>query len=65
MFLIPPSIATAVRRDAATRIFLRAESDRYKPQLKKYAALYNAYVGTDARCALYFPLLQSFLEVEV
>jgi ATP-dependent exoDNAse (exonuclease V) beta subunit len=45
--------------------FLRAEGDRYKPQLKKYAALYNAYVGTDARCALYFPLLQTFLEVEV
>ncbi|MCP4301704.1 MAG: UvrD-helicase domain-containing protein [Gammaproteobacteria bacterium] len=45
--------------------FLEAEIDRYKPQLKKYAAIYNAYAGTDARCALYFPLLQTFLEVEV
>ena len=45
--------------------FLRAESDRYRPQLKKYATIYAAYTGTDARCALYFPLLQTFLEVEV
>jgi len=45
--------------------FLRAETDRYRPQLKKYAAIYTAYAGTDARCALYFPLLQTFVEVEV
>jgi ATP-dependent exoDNAse (exonuclease V) beta subunit len=45
--------------------FLQAETDRYKPQLRKYVSIYNAYAGTDARCALYFPLLQTFLEVEV
>ncbi|MBT8089459.1 MAG: UvrD-helicase domain-containing protein [Gammaproteobacteria bacterium] len=45
--------------------FLRAETDRYKPQLRKYAAIYTAYAGTDVRCALYFPLLQSFVEVDV
>lgn len=45
--------------------FLQAEADRYGPQLKKYAAIYNAYAGTKARCALYFPLLQTFLEVDV
>ena len=45
--------------------FLRAETDRYRPQLEKYAAIYAAYAGTKARCALYFPLLQTFLEVEV
>jgi ATP-dependent exoDNAse (exonuclease V) beta subunit len=45
--------------------FLQAETDRYKPQLRKYASIYNAYAGTDARCALYFPLLQTFLEVEI
>lgn len=45
--------------------FLQAETDRYRPQLKKYAAIYAAYAGIDARCALYFPLLQTFLEVEV
>ena len=45
--------------------FLQAETDRYTPQLKKYKAIYDAYTGTTARCALYFPLLQTFLEVDV
>ncbi|MBT8086773.1 MAG: UvrD-helicase domain-containing protein [Gammaproteobacteria bacterium] len=44
--------------------FLRAEADRYRAQLKKYAALYAAYAGVEPRCALYFPLLQHFLEME-
>ena len=43
--------------------FLAAEADRYRPQLEKYAALYNEFAGTKARRALYFPLLQTFLEV--
>jgi len=43
--------------------FLSAEADRYRPQLDKYAALYNEFAGTKARRALYFPLLQTFLEV--
>lgn len=43
--------------------FLQAESERYQPQLRKYAALYNAYANTTARCALYFPLLQTFVEL--
>jgi ATP-dependent exoDNAse (exonuclease V) beta subunit len=42
--------------------FLQAESERYQPQLQKYATLYNAYADTTARCALYFPLLQTFVE---
>lgn len=45
--------------------FLRAETERYKPQLKKYAAIYAAFANTSARCALYFPLLQAFVEVDV
>jgi ATP-dependent exoDNAse (exonuclease V) beta subunit len=45
--------------------FLSAETERYGPQLKKYAAIYSAYAGTKARCALYFPLLQEFVEVPV
>ncbi len=45
--------------------FLRAESDRYLPQLEKYKAIYDACTGSDSRCALYFPLLQTFLEVDV
>lgn len=43
--------------------FLNAEIERYTPQLQKYAALYSAYSGKQARCALYFPLLQEFVEV--
>jgi ATP-dependent exoDNAse (exonuclease V) beta subunit len=43
--------------------FLSAETDRYRPQLSKYAELYRNYAGVDVRCALYFPLLQEFVEV--
>lgn len=45
--------------------FLEVEADRYKPQLARYAAIYEDWAGTRARCALYFPLLTSFVEVEV
>ena len=43
--------------------FLEAESDRYRPQLSKYAEFYQNYSGAPVRCALYFPLLQEFVEV--
>jgi len=43
--------------------FLAAESERYGPQLNKYAAIYSAYTGCDAHCGLYFPLLQRFVEL--
>jgi ATP-dependent exoDNAse (exonuclease V) beta subunit len=43
--------------------FLNAEVERYKPQLDKYAAIYGAFAKTRPRCALYFPLLQEFVEV--
>ncbi|MGB5335266.1 MAG: UvrD-helicase domain-containing protein [Woeseiaceae bacterium] len=45
--------------------FLRAEAERYRPQLKKYKVIYSAYAGAPVRCALYFPLLQTFREVEI
>jgi len=45
--------------------FLRAEADRYRPQLQKYAAIYAAWSGIEPRCALYFPLLSAFVEVQV
>jgi len=45
--------------------FLQAESDRYRGQLGKYATIYHAYSGHTARCALYFPLLQRFVEVQI
>jgi ATP-dependent exoDNAse (exonuclease V) beta subunit len=45
--------------------FLAAEAERYRPQLARYSALYRGYSGRSARCALYFPLLQAFVEVDV
>lgn len=45
--------------------FLKAETDRYRPQLQKYSELYRNYSGADVRCALYFPLLQEFVEVNL
>lgn len=45
--------------------FLDAEARRYREQLARYAGLYRAYSGNDVRCALYFPLLQAFVEVRV
>ena len=44
--------------------FLRAESERYRGQLARYASLYSAWSGQQPRCALYFPLLQAFVEIE-
>ncbi|NNC76610.1 MAG: hypothetical protein HKN77_01530, partial [Woeseiaceae bacterium] len=45
--------------------FLRAERERYREQLTRYAAMYRAYSGAEVRSALYFPLLQEFVEVKV
>jgi ATP-dependent helicase/nuclease subunit A len=45
--------------------FLAAEAERYRDQLGRYSALYRAYSGASVRCALYFPLLQEFVEVDV
>ena len=45
--------------------FLRQESERYRPQLQKYASIYAALTGNEVRTALYFPLLQEFCEVSI
>jgi ATP-dependent exoDNAse (exonuclease V) beta subunit len=45
--------------------FLQAESDRYRAQLAKYAEIYRNYSGAEVRCALYFPLLQQFVTVDI
>jgi ATP-dependent exoDNAse (exonuclease V) beta subunit len=45
--------------------FLAAEADRYRPQLRKYAWFYRGYAGVRPQCALYFPLLRQFVEVDV
>jgi len=44
--------------------FLDAEIARYTPQLRKYEAIYTAWAGVQARCALYFPLLRAFVEIQ-
>jgi len=45
--------------------FLGQESDRYRPQLSRYATIYRKLSGATVRAALYFPLLQEFCEVEM
>jgi len=47
------------------RGFLSAETDRYRSQLAKYVEIYRNYSNADVRCALYFPLLQEFVEVNL
>jgi ATP-dependent helicase/nuclease subunit A len=47
--------------DLAT--FLRQETDRYRPQLQKYAEIYTAMTDSRVKTALYFPMLQEFCEV--
>ena len=44
--------------------FLAAETERYRDQLARYRQLYEAYAGEAARCALYFPLLGRFVEID-
>jgi len=44
--------------------FLAQEVERYRAQLKKYQGVYRALSDTPTRTALYFPLLQRFVEVE-
>ena len=44
--------------------FLVAEKARYREQLERYRQLYEAYAGKAARCALYFPLLGRFVEMD-
>ena len=44
--------------------FLDVETARYAPQLEKYASIYESYAGEKPLCALYFPLLQAFVELQ-
>lgn len=45
--------------------FLRQESDRYRPQLRRYAEIYAGLHSAEVRTALYFPLLREFCEVSI
>ncbi len=53
---------TSTHEGGNLRGFLDAEVERYAPQLQKYASIYRAWSGVEPRCALYFPLLQAFVE---
>ena len=55
---------TSTHEGGNLRGFLDAEITRYTPQLQKYAAIYSAWSGEQPRCALYFPLLQKFVEIQ-
>jgi ATP-dependent exoDNAse (exonuclease V) beta subunit len=44
--------------------FLQQEKDRYRPQLEKYAGVYSKLTDAPVKTALYFPLLQEFVEVD-
>lgn len=47
--------------------FLEQEADRHREQLEKYGSMYRHLVGPTVRVrtALYFPLLQEFVEVRI
>ena len=45
--------------------FLQQEERRYRAQLAKYAAIYGQLTDAPVRTALYFPLLQAFVEVSL
>jgi len=45
--------------------FIGEQSRRYRDQLERYKTLYEAYAGVQARCALYFPLLGRFVELDL
>jgi ATP-dependent exoDNAse (exonuclease V) beta subunit len=44
--------------------FLEQEKDRYRPQLEKYKGVYEKLTNATVKTALYFPLLQEFLEID-
>ncbi len=56
---------TSTHEGGNLQAFLQSECDRYRGQLQKYARIYAAYSGASLRCALYFPLLREFVEVDV
>ena len=56
---------TSTHEGGKLKDFLQAECDRYRGQLQRYARIYGAYSGAEIRCALYFPLLREFVEVDV
>ncbi|MGI9222238.1 MAG: UvrD-helicase domain-containing protein [Woeseiaceae bacterium] len=56
---------TSTHEGGNLHAFLQAEIDRYSPQLAKYQELYRNYAAAETRCALYFPLLQKFVPLDL
>ena len=43
--------------------FIETECERYRSQLQRYTSIYSQWSGKEVKCALYFPLLEKFVEV--
>ncbi|MFO7305033.1 MAG: UvrD-helicase domain-containing protein [Gammaproteobacteria bacterium] len=57
---------TSTHEGAGLEAFLAQEAERYRPQLERYATLMRAlYPAEPVKAALYFPLLQRWVEVTV
>ncbi len=56
---------TSTHEGGQLQNFLQSECDRYRGQLQKYAKIYGAFAGVSPRCALYFPLLREWVEIDV
>ena len=49
--------------EESTQAFANRQADQYRAQLAHYASLYSQLETTAIKCALYFPLLPMFVEV--
>lgn len=55
---------TSVHEGGDLDQFLSQEAERYRPQLVRYAGIYRDYArASDVRAALYFPMMQRFVEI--
>ncbi len=56
---------TSTHEGGKLQDFLRSECERYRGQLQKYARVYGAFAGVRPRCALYFPMLREWVEIDL
>ena len=56
---------TSTHEGGKLQAFLQSECERYRGQLQKYARVYGAFAGVRPRCALYFPMLREWVEIDV
>ena len=53
---------TSAHEGTNLEAFLDQEQERYRPQLEKYATIFNGMDGKPVKLGLYFPLLQGWRE---